>query len=105
MQPQTVSQLVDLTTFDLSRAITLRDAVRAGLLNLKGKRPNVQVAQRWANPNRGWLASARGPRLVLPTVKHGRERLLMPEWCEAWMRERAAIVVQTALALQNRGAK
>lgn len=89
--------LVDLSTFDLARAITIRDAVRAGLLNMKGKRPSYQMAQRWANPNRGcWPAGGNGPRLVLPTVKHGRERLLMPEWCEAWLRERAALMVGAA---------
>jgi hypothetical protein len=98
----TIKNLVDLATFDASRAINLRDAIRSGILNIRGKRPSLQVTQRWANPNRGCMPIGdAGPRLVLPTVQVGRERLTMPEWVEAFVRERAALMVDRSRRLMG----
>lgn len=94
--------LIDLSTFDEQRAITLRDAIQAGYLNVNGRRPSLQVVQRWANPKRGCRPiGLAGPAIVLPTVTMGKSRLLMPEWAQAFQRERRAVAVDRARKLMG----
>lgn len=97
-----VRNLVDFDSFDESRAITLRAAIHANLLNVKGRRPSLQVVQRWANHKRGCRPIGQiGPKIILPTVLIGKERFLMPEWVEAFQRERQAVIVDRAKRLMG----
>jgi hypothetical protein len=100
--PRAIKNLVDLDTFDPARAISLRDAIQAGYFTIKGRRPCLQVVQRWANPNRGCApVGENGPRLILPTLKVGVSKLTMPEWCEAFVRERQAMIIERAKKLMQ----
>lgn len=88
-------QPVDLSTFDASRAWTLREAISSDKLNLRGRRPSLAVVQRWANPRRGCQPTGKdGRAIVLPTVATGRERLTMPEWVDWFVATRTAILVE-----------
>ena len=73
---------IDPNTFDHARAWTLRDAANSGKLNVYGKHPSVQMVQRWAMKH--------GPRLILATVRIGRELFTMPEWVDAYVLARTA---------------
>lgn len=85
---------VDLNTFDASRAITLRQAISSGKLNLRGKMPSLPILQRWANPRCGCRPLGKdGPVLIFPTVATARLRLTMPEWVDWFVKQRVAIIV------------
>lgn len=80
--------LIDISTFDLAKAITLRDVIACDKLNFKGKPPSLEVVQRYANAKLGYRPiGSSGPRVVLPSVMTGRERLTMPEWVDAFLAE------------------
>lgn len=87
----------DLATFDVDRAISLREVANGGTLSIRGKRPSLQMTQRYANPKRGCLpAGSQGPRIVLPTVLVGKERLTLPEWVSWFAAKRREIMIGRA---------
>jgi hypothetical protein len=78
----------NLNAFDFATAWTLRQAAESGKFSYKGKRLGVSLLQRWANPNKGRLPiGSQGPRVVLPSLLTGRERLVMPEWIDWFVAE------------------
>lgn len=87
----------DLETFEMASAWTIGDAAKSGVLDIRGKRPNLQQVQRWANPRRGYQPIGKdGPTLVLPTVKVGREYLTMPDWVQWFANARTAAFIERA---------
>jgi hypothetical protein len=88
-------ETIDLNTFDQTKALTLRDAAATGKLNNKGRKPGLSLLQRWSNPKRGRQpVGPGGPRIVLPTIITGRERLTMPEWVDWFVRQCTAVMIQ-----------
>ncbi len=70
---------------DLDKTITL--ATAAELLATRGeRRPCLETLRRWANPKRGCRVN--GVRLVLCTVRVGRDLLTTAEWVKAFDAER-----------------
>ena len=93
-------QDANLDIFEAARAMTLREAISSGRLNIRGRKPTLAVVQRWANPRRGCHpVGESGPQLVLPTVLTSRERLTMPEWVDWFVASRASILVASARKL------
>ncbi len=87
--------LIDLATFDEAKAITLRAAANSGRLSQKGRRPSIQMVQRWANRKRGFKpVGLNGPTIYLATVKTARELLTMPEWVDAFVSESQRIRIE-----------
>ena len=86
---------IPIDGFNAARSLSLRDVMVSGRLAMRGRRPSLQIIQRWANPKRGYAPIGReGPVLVLPTVISGREKLTMPEWVDWFIAERRRIIVE-----------
>lgn len=90
----------DLTTFDASKALTLRQAIDTGRLTFRGRKPTLLLVQRWSNPRIGCKPlGPGGPCLVLPAIITGREKLTMPEWIDWFVRERSTLMIDAAKRL------
>ena len=76
---------------DLTDAIGLSTAAKR-MRGRGGKAPSVETVRRWANPRRGCFPQGKGgPRLVLATIRMSGELLTLPEWVEAFERDRARL--------------
>lgn len=91
----------DLTLFDPAASWTIKDAANSGLLNVRGRRPSIQVVQRWASRKRGHRPlGEHGPTIYLPAIKYGREYLTMRVWVEWFATERQRLIVERMQRLQ-----
>lgn len=77
--------------FSMSRAIGLTEASHR-MRGRGGRPPVVETVRRWANPRCGCFPAGKtGPQLILRTRKVNGEVLTMPEWVDAFERERARL--------------
>jgi hypothetical protein len=80
---------IDTSIFVPSLSISLTIACQYYLSGRGGKRLNLEVCRRFANPRKGCRPLGKGgPRIVLPTVLWMGEKRTMPEWCVAFERAR-----------------
>jgi hypothetical protein len=80
---------VDTSAFVPSQSISLTIACQCYLSGRGGKRLNLDICRRFANPRKGCRPLGKGgPRIVLPTVLWMGEKRTMPEWCVAFERAR-----------------
>lgn len=84
---------IDVMSVDDRDLISLTDATQL-IRGRNGKRANVQVVQRYANPKRGRVVTVAGEqlRLVLPTVGRTAGKFTTRCWIETWKRKLAELM-------------
>jgi hypothetical protein len=82
---QTIPVEVDLSSYDPTMGIDLREVCSRGLIpgTICGS-ACLQSIQRYANPNRGYRIRGVAARVILPTITIGRNKMTMQSWVEAW---------------------
>ena len=73
----------DLPEYDGTKAMTLRQAVDAGLVDPPpGRGLNPEQLGRWCR--KGVSLARGGPRYRFPAFRGAKELLTTPAWCRAW---------------------
>ncbi len=79
--------MAEITRDMLLRAIGMADAAKL-MCGERGNPPSRRAVLRWADV--GWRATADARPIVLRSFRRSRDLLTLPEWVEAFERERAA---------------